>query len=123
MVFYEAPHKLRATLADLAETLGTDRKLSICREMTKLHEECIRTTLGEAVRYYGQTEPRGEFALVVEGASAPEEKPDPDDAAEKARALVRGGMTAKDAAKRISQETGISKNLLYKALIDSKQGE
>lgn len=123
MVFYEAPHKLRATLADLAETLGADRKLSICREMTKLHEECIRTTLGEAVQYYEQTEPRGEFALVLEGCAAPEDKPDPDAAVEKARALVRGGMTAKDAAKLTAQETGIAKNLLYKALIDSKHDE
>ena len=65
MLFYEAPHKLRATLEDLAEAFGPDRRISLCRELTKLHEEVRRTTLGEAVRWYAENPPRGEFVLVV----------------------------------------------------------
>jgi 16S rRNA (cytidine1402-2'-O)-methyltransferase len=119
MVFYEAPHKLRATLSDLAETFGKDRKISLCREITKIHEECIRTTLGEAMNYYEETEPRGEFALVIEGSSEQESKPGPEDAVARALLLVKEGMTARDAARITAQETGISKNILYKALIEN----
>lgn len=121
MVFYEAPHKLRATLDDLAATLGGDRKLTICRELTKIHEECIRTTLGEAVRYYKETDPRGEFVLVIEGSTVIEEKPSADDAIAHALRLVREGMTAKDAARLVSLDTGVPKNHLYKAIIDGNR--
>ena len=69
LIFYEAPHKLKATLADMAEVFGSDRKLSLCREITKLNEEIKRTTLGKAVSFYSTNEPRGEFVLVVEGFS------------------------------------------------------
>ena len=68
MLFHEAPHKLRATLADLRDAFGPDRRLSLCRELTKLHEETLRMTLGEAAAYYEVTEPKGEFVLVLEGA-------------------------------------------------------
>lgn len=68
MIFYEAPHKLLATLRDLADAFGEDRKISLCRELTKLHEEVRRMTLGEAAAYYEETPPRGEFVLVVAGA-------------------------------------------------------
>jgi 16S rRNA (cytidine1402-2'-O)-methyltransferase len=119
MVFYEAPHKLRSTLSDLAETLGEDRRISLCREITKIHEECIRTTLGEAVAYYENTEPRGEFVLVIEGSSEQESKPEEKDAVAHALSLVNQGMTARDAARIASQETGTSKNTLYKALIEN----
>ena len=68
MIFYEAPHKLPATLADLAETFGPDRPVSLCRELTKLHEEIVRTTLGEAAERYQTEPPKGEFVLVVRGA-------------------------------------------------------
>ena len=69
MIFYEAPHKLLSTLEDLAETFGSDRKISLCRELTKLHEEVVRTTLGEAIAKYTENGPKGEFVLVVDGAA------------------------------------------------------
>ncbi len=73
MIFYEAPHKLMNTLADLAEVFGPDRRVSFCRELTKLHEEVYRTTLGEAIAHYTETPPKGEFVLVVAGAPEVEE--------------------------------------------------
>ena len=73
MIFYEAPHKLVATLRDLADTFGREREISLCRELTKLHEEIRRTTLGEAADWYGEETPRGEFVLVVRGAQPEEE--------------------------------------------------
>ena len=121
MVFYEAPHKLRPTLADLSSTLGGGRKLAICRELTKIHEECIRTTLSDAVEYYKETEPRGEFVLVVEGKTAIPEKPDAEAAIARALELIRAGMTAKDAARQAYAETGVAKNTLYKAIIDGNK--
>ena len=69
MIFYEAPHKLTATLADLSAVFGAERRISLCRELTKLHEEVLRTTLGEAAAYYAEHAPRGEFVLIVEGAA------------------------------------------------------
>lgn len=69
MIFYEAPHKLLATLKDLANAFGADRRVSLCRELTKLHEEVVRTTLGEAVARYTENAPRGEFVVVVEARS------------------------------------------------------
>ena len=72
MIFYEAPHKLCATLADMAEAFGDERRIALCRELTKLNEETVRITLGEAVRHYGANEPRGEYVLVVEGGVAEE---------------------------------------------------
>lgn len=94
MIFYEAPHKLRATLADLAETFGGERRIALCRELTKLHEEVIRTTLGDACARYGLEAPRGEFVLILEGA--PEQKPSgatPDEALALARRLVEQGSS------------------------------
>lgn len=68
MIFHEAPHKLRATLEDLRETFGPDRRVALCRELTKLHEETVRTTLGEAAAYYQENTPKGEYVLVVAGS-------------------------------------------------------
>ena len=86
MIFYEAPHKLTATLADMAEAFGADRPISLCRELTKLHEEVIRTTLGGAMELYAQQPPKGEFVLVVAGAEpATEEAATAEDAAKRAR--------------------------------------
>ena len=73
MIFYEAPHKLRDTLDDLTKTFGGERRVALCRELTKLHEEIIRTTLSGAAEYYRELDPRGEYVLVLEGASAPAE--------------------------------------------------
>ena len=114
MIFYEAPHKLPATLADLAETFGPDRPVSLCRELTKLHEEIIRTTLGEAAERY-QTEPtKGEFVLVVRGAEPREEAPaDLEDGLLLVERLREEGLSLRDAVKRAAKELGLSRNELY----------
>jgi len=118
MVFYEAPHKLIYTLRDLLAALG-DRRIALCRELTKVHEETMRTTLSRAVAYYEENTPRGEYVLVIEGA--PEAAPqtaDLDEAAERAAALHRDGMRLKDAVKQVAQETGLNKNELYEAALE-----
>lgn len=82
MIFYEAPHKLVFTLADMSEVFGADRPVSLCRELTKLHEEVVRTTLGEALTKYTETPPKGEFVLIVAGApETVKESASEDDAA------------------------------------------
>ena len=116
MIFYEAPHKLRATLQDLQAAFGPDRRISLCRELTKLHEEVIRTTLSGAAEYYRELDPRGEYVLVLEGASAPAEA---EITLEDALALVQEklaqGLSRKDAVKQAAKETGFAKNALYDA--------
>ncbi len=114
MLFYEAPHKLAATLRDLAETLGADRRVSLCRELTKLHEEILRTTLGEAAAKYEAEQPRGEFVLVVAGAEEAEER---EVTLEDGLALVarlRGeGASLRDAGRRAAKELSLPRNRLY----------
>lgn len=114
MIFYEAPHKLTATLQDLADVFGPDRPLSLCRELTKLHEEIRRTTLGEAVAFYRENPPKGEFVLVVRGA---EPQPEGEVTLEDGLALVdklRGeGLSLRDGVKRAAKELGLSRNQLY----------
>ena len=116
MVFYEAPHKLRATLQDLLDTLG-DRPLALCRELSKLHEETIRTTLSQAVARYGEEPPRGEFVLVVGGAPEAEAAPAVtlEEGVQQVLRRRAEGMRLKDAAKAVAEETGLSKNELYAA--------
>lgn len=121
LIFYEAPHKLKATLADMAEAFGNDRKISLCREITKLNEEIKRTTLGEAVAFYSTNEPRGEFVLVVEGFSG-------ESISDEASALLslppeehvakyeRDGLARMDAIKKAAKDRGMSKSELYKIL-------
>ena len=118
MIFYEAPHKLCATLEDMASVFGNDRPISLCRELTKLHEEVVRTTLGEAIRKYTETPPKGEFVLVVAGA-APEEKitATAEDGAARALELMESGMSRKDAARQAAKELGLQKNLVYDATL------
>ena len=114
MLFYEAPHKLAATLADLRDVLGTDRRLTVCRELTKLHEEIWRTTLGQAAEWYTQNPPRGEFVLVVEGGrSAPQECPSLEDALERVRLLQEAGSSLRDAVRQAAKEQGVSRSALY----------
>jgi 16S rRNA (cytidine1402-2'-O)-methyltransferase len=120
MVFLEAPHKLRATLTDMLEVLG-DREISISREITKLHEETLRFTLKKAVDYFETTPPRGEFVLVIKGAEKSEESVSPEDALKIAKAYREKGLAVKDAAKRASEETGVSKKELYNALVKSEE--
>ncbi|MGN1307268.1 MAG: 16S rRNA (cytidine(1402)-2'-O)-methyltransferase [Faecousia sp.] len=116
MIFYEAPHKLTATLRDLSEAFGAERRISLCRELTKLHEEVRRTTLGEAATYYNEQPPRGEFVLIVEGAAEKqEETPTIETALARVQELLAQGMSKKDAIKQASQETGFPKNALYDA--------
>lgn len=69
LIFYEAPHKLKSTLADMAKVFGADRRIALARELTKLHEEILRTTLGEACDYYNEHPPRGEYVLIIDGAN------------------------------------------------------
>lgn len=121
MVFYEAPHKLRTTLADLRDTLGGDRRIAICRELTKIHEECIRTTLDGAVKIYESREPQGEFVLVIDASDEEESKPDPGDAINRAKMLVEEGMSARDAARIAAEEYGVPRNTVYRALIKPEQ--
>ena len=123
MIFYEAPHKLVTTLADMAEAFGGDRPLSLCRELTKLHEEVVRTTLSEALERYTQTPPKGEFVLIVAGAG-PEAKeaPSETDAAARLAELIAQGLSRKDAVKQTAKELGLSKNAVYEiALKDSEE--
>ena len=117
MVFHEAPHKLRAALADMAELLG-DRPVAVCRELTKLHEETVRTTLADAAAYYAANEPRGEYVLVVGGASR---RAGPAVTLEEGVAMVlrrrSEGMRMKDAVRQVADDTGLSRNELYDAAL------
>ena len=118
MVFYEAPHKLLATLQDMAEAFGPNRPISLCRELTKLHEEVVRTTLGEAIEKYAEQPPKGEFVLVVAGAPAVEKKTaTAEDAARRVADLLQTGMSRKDAIKQTAQELDLPKNVVYDAAI------
>ena len=113
MVFYEAPHKLRATLDDLAAAFGADRPMAVCRELTKLHEEVLRLTVGEAQALYAAQEPRGEFVLVVGGRPAQQEAGDWDAALARAEELRREGLPLKAAAAQAAEEYGVKKRTLY----------
>ena len=122
MILHEAPHKLKATLADLRETLGDSRRISLCRELTKLNEEVLRLTLTEAVAYYEENAPRGEYVLVVEGAG------DEGGAAEAfwtalsvpdhVAYYVERGMTKKDAIKAAAKDRGVAKNEVYQQVLN-----
>ena len=118
MIFYEAPHKLLSTLEDMAAVFGADRPISLCRELTKLHEEVVRTTLGEAVEKYTATPPKGEFVLVVAGAAPIEkESATPADAAARVAQLMEEGLSRKDAVKQTAQELDLPKNVVYDAAL------
>ena len=117
MVFHEAPHKLRATLADMLEILG-DRSIALCRELTKLHEETRRTTLSQAVEFYRDNEPRGEFVLVLGGAEkASEPAVTLAQGVEMVQQLRQEGCRMKDAVRQVSTDTGLNKNELYDAAL------
>ena len=122
LILHEAPHKLKATLADLRETFGDDRRISLCRELTKLNEEVLRITLAEAVAYYEENAPRGEYVLVVEGAPAGSTSNEafwtamsiPDHVAH----YVAQGMTKKDAIKAAARDRGVPKNEVYQQVLE-----
>jgi len=117
MVFYEAPHKLKRTLNDMFMIFG-DRRISISREMTKIYEETLRMNLSEAIGYFNDNTPRGEFVLVLEGQNT---LPAPDNTLDEgiklATTLIKTGVSARDAVKKAAVETGCSRNALYNAVI------
>ena len=122
MIFYEAPHKLLATLEDMAAAFGPERPISLCRELTKLHEEVVRTTLGEAIEKYTAQAPRGEFVLVVAGApEQPKEAATVADAAQRVAQLMEGGMSRKDAIRQTAKELDLPKNVVYDAALEIPQ--
>lgn len=117
MVFYEAPHKLTATLKDLYKYLG-DRQIALIKELTKIHETVERTTLSAACEKYSQQVPKGEFVIVIEGSTEPKQKEvSLDEAVMLAKKLVESGMAINDAAKETAKETKLKKGDIYKALL------
>lgn len=124
LIFYEAPHKLLDTLKDMAAAFGADRRISLCREMTKIHEQVFRTTLEEAIQYYTENTPKGEFVLILEGAQKPVEPEITfEQAVEEASRLVQSGIRATDAAKQVSAHTPFKKSEIYSALISMSREE
>ena len=120
MLFHEAPHKLLATLTDLAAVFGKDRRIALCRELTKTHEEVLRMTLGEAVAYHEENAPRGEYVLVVEGSkNAPVETAfwAEWDIPTHVNHYVSGGMKKMDAIKQTAKDRGLPKNEVYKEMV------
>ena len=115
LILYEAPHKLSGTLRDLLEALG-DRKLCICREITKVHEETIRTTLAEAVESYPSNDLKGELVLIVEGASKETKVFTLEEAVAMAKDLIADGASKNDAAKETARTTGLKKGDIYREL-------
>ena len=121
MLFHEAPHKLRATLKDLSNAFGGDRRIAICRELTKLNEEVLRLTLDEAVSHYEAQEPRGEYVLVVEGT-----KSQPPvatfwssmDIPTHVAHYITQGMSKMDAIKQAAKDRGIPKNEVYQQMLN-----
>lgn len=116
-IFYEAPHKLKRTLADILAVFG-DRKISLCRELTKINEEVMRTTISEAIEYYESNEPRGEYVLVIEGASKSDIINDAFWASMTIEAhfehYIALGYTKMDAIKAVAKDRGVPKNEIYK---------
>ena len=121
MLFHEAPHKLRATLADLAAAFGADRRVALCRELTKRNEEVLRMTLGEAVSYYAEIDPRGEYVLVVDGAqktAAPDGAFWADmDIPTHVAFYIAQGMSKSDAIKKAAKDRGVPKNTVYQEMV------
>ncbi|MBR2908194.1 MAG: 16S rRNA (cytidine(1402)-2'-O)-methyltransferase [Clostridia bacterium] len=120
MLFHEAPHKLSATLSDFLTTFGSERRISLCRELTKLNEEVFRTTVGDAVEHYKTSDPRGEYVLVLEGAS----EASTSDAfwsdlsiEEHVRHYMSEGLSKNDAIKATAKDRGVNKNTVYQEMI------
>ena len=120
MLFHEAPHKLRATLKDFSATFGDDRRIAICRELTKLNEEILRMTVGQAVAYYAAHDPRGESVLVVEGAAESVTTSafwEDMDIPTHVRRYIDGGMTKMEAIKQTAKDRGLPKNEVYQQVL------
>ena len=118
MIFYEAPHKLLATLKDMYKAFG-NRKIALCRELTKLHEEIFRTTLFEAIEHYSENPPRGEFVLVVEGKSEDELLKENSASWEKmsvsehVEMYIAQGLAEKEALRAVAKDRGVSRRDVY----------
>lgn len=121
LVFYEAPHKIKQTLCDLRDVLGEERSAALCRELTKLHEEVLHGTLGELAHCYDDTEPRGEYVIVVKGAENKVAEFTLEQAVQLARQLVEGGEKPSDACREAAKVTGIPKREIYSAMSDSNR--
>ena len=119
MIFHEAPHKLRATLEDMCKAFGEGRKIALCRELTKKNEEIMRLNLVEAVRYYEQNDPRGEYVLVVEGAQGTKDEVTfwkDMTVSQHVDFYVSSGLSKMDAIKRVAKDRGVQKNIIYKEI-------
>jgi 16S rRNA (cytidine1402-2'-O)-methyltransferase len=110
LVIFESPHRLNATLSDIDKTLG-DRRVAVCRELTKRYEEVFRGTVGEAIRHFD--EPRGEFTIILEGASSDREEPSEEAVTNELRRLKDEGATAKDATTAVAEAMGIPRRKAY----------
>ena len=123
MIFYEAPHRLRTTLADFRKYFG-DRPVALCREITKLNEEVLRTTLDGAIEIYEEKDPRGEYVIVMAGAEKAEAAVNyPEDPAEHVAQLMESGMGRMDAIKAAAKARGVSKNEIYSAVAKKDDNE
>lgn len=118
MIFYEAPHKLRTTLDDFVAAFG-DRKVALCRELTKLNEEIMRTTLEKAKEYYGQNEPRGEYVIIIEGNSNAEQSNFFENMSveEHVNYYINSGLGKTDAIKAAAKDRGVPKNVIYNEFV------
>ena len=120
LIFYEAPHKLKNTLDDLLSALG-DRRISLCRELTKIHEEVLRGKISDMIAYYSEKTPKGEYVLVVEGSSAGQEKNcEIEDAVNYAKQEIENGKKASEACKEAAKKYGFSKSEIYTIIIGEK---
>lgn len=117
MIFYEAPHKLCATLKDMLKYFG-DREIAVVRELTKIHETVLKFTLSEALEYYTENAPKGEFVLIIKGVEEEKEEYTLLDAVEIAKKLVSEGQATSAAAKEAAEITGIKKGDIYKAILN-----
>ena len=124
-IIYEAPHRLVKTLQELLNELG-DRKITVCKELTKKHETGFETTLKEAVSYYEQNEPRGEYVLVLEGCSRQQMEQEAQDAwkemslGDHMKLYEEQGMNRKDAMKQVAKDRGVGKREIYQALLEEE---
>ena len=118
MIFYEAPHKLKATLKDMYSYFG-DRQIAIVKELTKIHESVMRTSLKGAIDYFEVENPRGEYVLILAGAEKRKEKQPVtlEQAVMLAKDLVSKGVSVNEASKTVAADTGIKKSLIYKELL------
>ena len=122
MIFYEAPHKLLATLKDMAANFGEDRRVSLCRELTKLHEEVVRTTLGEAVARYTENPPRGEFVVVIEGAQeVPSEELSIEAGGGSCARRSKKASPKRTPVKLVAKQTGLPRNALYEGSLAGRR--